>query len=232
MKTRNDQIAVLSLPSSGSTWFAKQLIESTGLIAPPDDNYEFFQPMRNLCHYSQLSRCFGLETPSLYRNIARRDNHQFDEVYRYTWANMDYTFCKEVWSFAKLADFEKHFRCVVLTRSAEETFPPNRLRVFGWYDAIWRSYIEVRGFEPTAMHGQPSPLDIAREAHRWATGDMLESAAAFQVPIIKYHTLTSGTYHEVLREVEQGWLKEIDTEKLANLIIETREQISRPKVQS
>lgn len=230
MKSRNEQIAIISLPSSGSTWFAKQLIEATGLTPPPDDNYEFFQPLRTQRHELELSKCFGLEIPSLYRNVAipSDDQPKIHEVYNATWGQENFSICKEVWSFAKVAFFNQYFRTVCLTRSPDETFPPNRLRVYGWYDAIYRAYVDLRGqmTEPTGLRHIEGR---ARIGHAFATVAMLGDAQVLKVPVIQYSVLMNGNRKQVYNELNVFWLNtDIDVEKLTDKIMSTREQIKRP----
>lgn len=232
-KNRNDQIALISLPSSGSTWFAKCMIKAFGLQAPNDDNYEFFQPLRSLSYGAELSRCFGLETVSQFKNIATPCNgidlEIFEEVYQTTWEKEPYNFCKEVWSFAKLPLFNQHFRCVCLTRSAEETFPPNRLRVYGWYDAIWNAY-RIYGKVPFAQCYDYKQKAI--EAHNWATQNMLSDAATLDIPVIRYSVIAGGNAAEIAKEIDNGWISKLSISLVGNLvdeIISTRLAIDRPK---
>jgi hypothetical protein len=232
-KNRNDQIALISLPSSGSTWLAKCFIKAFGLDAPNDDNYEFFQPLRTQKYSKELSRCCGLETVSQFRKIVipplDYKPEIFEEVYQATWEQEPYNFCKEVWSFAKLHLFNQHFRCVCLTRSAEETFPPNRLRVYGWYDAIWNAY-RITGTTPRSEWCDH--VAKAAEAHKWATDNMLRDAAELDIPVLRYSVLAGGNEAQVINEIDKDWIAKGSIGPVARLsheIMTTRLAIDRPK---
>src|SRR5450759_2213135 len=128
-------LLMLSLPNSGSTWFAAVLARHL-----PDCRYyekEFFNPICNLKHEAVLRRNFGSELVCCYRNIALPGDARIDDDIRNTWGVEDYTFTKECQSAFKLPAFVRHFKCFVMLRSREQTFPPGRVRVWSFYEHAW-----------------------------------------------------------------------------------------------
>src|ERR1700759_2119445 len=96
-----------TLPNSGSTWLANLLARHL-----PGCRYseEFFNPLRNPKYESILSRRFGCELISCYRNIALDGDRCIDDDIRNTWGMEGFSFTKEVFSPFKLEAFTRHFR--------------------------------------------------------------------------------------------------------------------------
>jgi hypothetical protein len=170
-----------SLPNSGSTWLADMLAKHL-----PDCRYsmEFFNPARNERYETTLSRQFGSELIASYRNIASAGNEFISDDIRNTWGRERFTFTKEVFSPYKLGAFNAHFQCFVLLRSAAESFPPSRPRVWAFYEAGWWSLREA-GITVTGA----TMRERALSAHAVMSARIREDAAMLNVPIIDYQDL-------------------------------------------
>ena len=178
-------LLMLTLPNSGSTWFASLLAEHI-----PDCSYyskEFFNPVCNLKHEMVLRRNFGCELVECYRNIAKRGDKHIDDDIRATWGAEQYTFTKECNSAFKLPVFDRHFNCFVFLRSAANTFPPGRVRVWSFYEHAWFALKEAGLY---GLHGVTT-MDRAVEAHAILTDVILRDAARLKVPVINYEEVFS-----------------------------------------
>lgn len=122
---------ILSMPSSGSDFFARSVAEAT------DWSYydkEWFNPICNLKHFDELQQDgFFCESPSCQDNM-------YDTVHsrRMYWKFLDtgHKLNKEVFNFAKWRWFSQRFDIVCLVRTKQTMFPPSRLRVLQWYESI------------------------------------------------------------------------------------------------
>jgi hypothetical protein len=133
-------IALLSLPNTGTDWFADMLLRQN-----PHLRYyrEFFNPICNPTYENVLNRAFGCEMVDNFASIAKA-HCQHEAVYQETWAKENYNFTKENYSAFKLPWFITHFDCVVLYRRAELSLPGSRLPVKTWYDAMYHSLLRNR----------------------------------------------------------------------------------------
>jgi hypothetical protein len=168
---------MLSLPNSGSTWFAATLAKNIEGCRYFDK--EFFNPVCNIKHELVLREQFGSELVSCYRNIAFGGNSHIHDDIANTWGKEDYTFTKECQSPFKLPIFMKHFTCFAFLRRAEHTFPPGRVRVWSFYEHAWYALREAGHH----CHGDTLE-ERAREAHAIQTAAIIESAELLGVPII------------------------------------------------
>jgi hypothetical protein len=210
-----DSLALLSLPNSGSTWFAQQIAEHTDW-----NRYrmEFFNPLRNPKHYSRLAQHFGCELISCYSNIATGDCHGIDADIRATWGEEDYNFTKEVFSPFKLPVFARNFRCVVLLRAEEDSFPPDRARIWSFYEHAWYALCEA-GIK---LRGD-TVEERARSAAACMSRRLEADARALEIPVIHYRDLFNDG---MLRTTLQGALGEC-TDELYASIRETRKMRDR-----
>lgn len=130
---------ILAMPSSGSDFFARAVARATGWSYY---DKEWFNPMCNLSRYDRLVRAgCGCETVGAYERISWPEvwTHIDDVVQEFS--DEGYVLDKEVFGHSKIQFFrERGFDCIALVRSAESMFPPSRLRVLQWYDAIARSH--------------------------------------------------------------------------------------------
>jgi hypothetical protein len=133
-------IALLSLPNTGTDWFADMLLRQN-----PRLRYyrEFFNPICNPLYENVLNRAFGCEMVDNFAMIAKANGHH-ESVFQQTWAKEHYNFTKENYSAFKLNWFVMHFDCVVLYRKAELSLPGTRLPVKTWYDAMYCSLLRNR----------------------------------------------------------------------------------------
>lgn len=219
----------LSLPNSGSDWFAELVAQCT-----PGARYyrkEFFNPVTNWEHLGTLAEVFGCELPSTAGNLYRQMNHMVDDedialmlsVIDSTWGQQDRWNCnKEVWSFANAAVFQQRFQLWGLSRSAATLFPPSRARVWAWYDAIaCAAAIEATPFREFEQR--------CRMAHGIATGMLQENANRIGFPILDYDRLITGDAFVVMGEIEKLCVTKsvvdgLDMERLLRRVLLERRQ--------
>jgi hypothetical protein len=145
---------LVAMPSSGSDWLSGCMLRAKPELRHPPVK-EFWNPICNLAKYCELAQVFGCETIDTYRNIARIDSYEdidnfltlFDSIWHHDWQ-----FTKEVWHGFHIFILSMRFNCVGLVRDAENTFPPQRLRVYQWYGAIVDSLIVNQRLESHYRH--------------------------------------------------------------------------------
>lgn len=217
---------IISTPNSGSDWLAECIQRATRWRY---FRKEFFNPLTNGPYAETLLSQFGCELATGAENLATCYTQQIDTVIERTWPRDTYDLNKEVWSFCKLPALKAHFDCIVLTRSTSSLFPPSRLRVWQWYDAIWHALKKSGRIELNAA----TPQARAREAHSAATDILLRDATAMSVPQLSYDQLITAEPDEVRRI--STWLATIwplDAEKLAVEIITTRRKKHQPPAEA
>lgn len=175
-------LLMLTLPNSGSTWFAAVLAKHI-----PGCNYydkEFFNPVCNLKYEEVLRRNFGSELVSCYRNIATEGDDFIDDEIKMTWGKENYTFTKECQSPFKLPTFIRHFKCFAMLRSSSMTFPPGRVRVWSFYEHAWHALLAA-GFVVKAT----STVDRAVEAHAIMHQRITLDCKQLGVPLLEYQEI-------------------------------------------
>jgi hypothetical protein len=177
----DESLLMLTLPNSGSTWLAEQIAAHSRWSRY---HPEFFNPLRNPKHYAPLAEQFGCELIDCYRNIARGGDEWIEQDIDDTWGTEDFNFTKEVFSPLKLEVFCRMFRCFVMLRNEEDTFPPKRIRVWSFYEHAWAAACE--GGVPLGG-GTVEARAIA--AFRWMQSRLLADADRFGVPVIHYRDL-------------------------------------------
>jgi hypothetical protein len=213
-------LLMLTMPNSGSTWFAKLLAE--GLPGCRYYDKEFFNPVCNLKHELTLRRNFGSELVGCYKNIASPGDVYIDDDIVSTWGMENYNFTKECQSCFKLEAFLRHFRVFVFLRPEAESFPPNRARVWSFYEHAWYS-LQYHGYQLEAE----TVVDRVLEAHRIIYAHMLCDAERRRVPIVFYSDLFAEP--EALRERLARALG-YESEDLVDAVIATRVRSDRGSV--
>jgi len=211
---------IVSIPNSGTDWLAS-IIEKWG-SGLRYYRKEFFNPICNPRYGQQLELGFGCELVSCYRNIGVRSADQvktLDDVYRRTWMRENWNFDKENFSAFKVPWLAEHFELVFLYRSYDSMFPPSRLRVLAWYDAIYNALADA----DMAIRSKIGLRERARVAHSLCWDEMIPQARRLGAPILDYNRFCTGNLPAVLRELDQGWLgKVLDVEGAARCVLETR----------
>ena len=205
MGQARDQYLILSLPNSGTDWLCPILARQGGLRYYQK---EFFNPICNPVHGTRLEAAFGCELASCYANIGLpwdRQVETLESLYRTTWAAEPYNFDKENFSPLKVAWFARHFRIVMLHRAASSVFPPSRLRVLAWYDAIYNAM---------ADHGHlvRQAVDLtarAKRAHEVSWVLMRQAAACLDIPVLDYDELCTADRDRVRQSLAVGWIADV-----------------------
>jgi len=141
----SEQLLLVGLPRSGSSW----LYNCIAACLPTEmSTHEFFNPFLNGSsrlvvvdrpHRRRLADAFGSDCYSLslehpngpIRNhrvkvnitIPWQTQPDLEQIYMDTWAQTEYRFTKEVWSFLKLGFLTQKFTCVGLWRAGDLTIP-------------------------------------------------------------------------------------------------------------
>ncbi len=200
---------LLSLPNSGSTWFAKCLAEQ--LRVPYF--MEYFNPLRNFARYGELSRGFGCELLSCSRWIADSPGDDvLDEVWERTWCLDGFQFTKEVFSATKAAWFARRFHTAILISEECLVFPPTRLRVYSFYE---HAICQATANAPEHVS------DRSRFAFRHLRERLLADAQESGIPVIQYRDLLIGTKDSIAESIARtGW--PIDAAACAAECVRTR----------
>jgi hypothetical protein len=200
---------ILSLPNHGSDWLCQILAKHGHGDALRYYHKEFFNPICNPKHAGVLEGAFGCELASGYQNIGVRSCEQeaeLEAVYGESWASERYNFDKENFSVIKVPFFARHFQLAFLYRAVDNVFPPSRLRVWAWYDAIYMGLLSTG----VVLDNEPRDLEErARVAHAACWGEMKHQAEALDAPILDYEKLcTAGSVDELAEHLGSGWIAE------------------------
>jgi len=187
MSASGNQYIILSLPSCGTDWLAT-CIQKTH----PELRYhrEFFNPICNLEHAETLGQAFGCEMIPYHKRIAVPWRNQFETIsdaYLKTWPGSGLNFTKENFSAFKVGFFAGVFKCIGVLRPVHAVFPPPRLRVVAWYNAIFdsiRGYVDQCGNFNDGLVGR-----IVTNSLREARTPLERAVAAFVISSI---VLTRG----------------------------------------
>jgi hypothetical protein len=157
---------ILSMPSSGSDWFADCWRVQENVF-----HKEFFNPITN--PIPNVVDAFGCEMVSHYKKIVNPGDMgpAIQDFIASEW-----TMTKEVWVLDPLPFLEAGLEVTVFLRMAQNTFPPSRVRVYSWYDAIMHS------FGNTLVHKDRTMT--AHYAHNLMQTRLLEAAKRYKLPVI------------------------------------------------
>jgi len=222
---RRRPIALLSLPNTGSDWFASLLLKQN-----PALKYfrEFFNPICNPKYEDELRGAFGCEMVDNYQMIAK-PHGPCEEVYRRTWAREEYNFTKENYSAFNLRWFHGKFDCFVLYRRVEMTLPGGRLQVKTWYDAMYGSLIknkwslerDVRALIDFAAASADTIAKRQVPAFVIYYYKLLKDAHRYNMPVLDYEKLMQSSPEEVVYLVRE-LPGVVDAKQLAQDLCESR----------
>lgn len=172
------------MPNSGSDWLCRSLAACSPGVRYFDK--EFFNPITNGQYGDVLETAFGCEMVSCHRNIAtsvERQREALEAAYAQTWCRESYDFDKEVFAAWKVSWLAEHFELGFLVRDAVGIFPPSRVRVWSWYDAVYNA---LGGTAGLPLHRRAV---IACQAMRI---EIEQSARALGRPVLDYQRLCTG----------------------------------------
>ena len=189
-------VLLAALPSSGSAWIADCYAS-----AYPDQRCtrEFFSATYNWQMAKRLEQDCGdmmyATVPLLAQTL---DRDRVKKLLEDTWEQAGFDFTKEchlAWSLESFAEF---FDCIVLVRSFNFTFPPNRARVIRWYEHLyWSLWINGR-LDMFCIKAGETPTTRAAIAHYFGTRRLCDAAKAIGTKVVvadelcfpdRYHTL-------------------------------------------
>jgi len=217
------QCALLGIPSSGSDWFASCIKKVNPQLKEHPVAKEFFNPICNQEMATQLGSAFGCEMAGTIDSIVVNDESVLTRVYNKTWqAHGELNFTKEVFSQFKARWFEKFFTCIYLVREASLTFPPSRLRVWCWYEAIYHSLLRRFGY--------PEPIGEFADfrvrcvfAHYISLRYLVGSAPCGKV--LDWKTLMLFPEDSLAALFSENLPQELNPEKLASEVVASRSDL-------
>jgi hypothetical protein len=167
--------------------------------------------------------------------FAQKSLAEAENTYAATWMLDRSTFTKEVWSCFRVPFFSARFAMIGLARSAEYTFPPKRLRVLSWYNAIWQSL--VTQYRRHAWHFDPmiatmvdraymevsrSLLHVAVAAHAIATAVMRRDLHAVNVATLDWKNLMLYHGGDLVEYIAASIPPELKPDRVAREVEQTR----------
>lgn len=219
------QLMLLSLPNSGSDWFAR-----TVCAANPDVKYfrEYFNPITNVRHLDLLATEFGCEMASTMGNIVTFNKERAEKVYQETWGKTDFNFTKENYSAFKVEFWTQKFTCFAMTRDVEYSFPASRRGLITTiYDSIYQAMLSNMEHLPTTTRRQMLITENTVEAltnkiimaYVIYKNALIENCKKYNVPVLKWENLMGDKYlvYEELKKVPF-----IDTESWTKVVLDTR----------
>lgn len=192
-------LIILSQNNSGSTWLSRCISREYNCYPK-----EYFNSILNYAVQSDLKGILGNELE--YRALAKTaDPYIFDHAIRNTWkAQSEYTATKENFMVFNVANAIRHFDdVVVLLRSAELCFPPERVRVKVWYNKWWDSLRENEKICPgisahsiTNKYTHQQRAIIAWQICNWK---LETDADKYKIPILRYSDLMDADESELTK---------------------------------
>lgn len=188
-----------ALPSGGSDWFASCIA-----TAMPERKYarEFFCPTVNWHMAPRLNEVVGDVLWFARGNLCRRPwQQQVDRLVAECWQPTGFTFTKENYLTFQLEQFAAHFSIVVLTRTAEETFPPTRHRVMMWYEHFYGALFDS-GLVPVLWQRlATTPMRRAALGQLLFHREQERVARMLGLPVCRMRVLQTGKSPEVYDEL-------------------------------
>lgn len=220
---KRDGLMLAALPSGGSDWIATCIAE-----ANPHLRYarEFFCPTINWRMAARLEQTLG---DTMFANTARmcwpimpRD---VDALLNDTWRQTSFNFTKENYLPFQLEQFAAHFDVLVLLRSFDETFPPNRHRVMQWYEHFYGALVASCRIGRDALDCESTPMTRATVGYYWFAKQLAQTARKIQAPLLTTEFLRTASREEIARALPSELMESLAT---ASRIVETRQDIPRP----
>lgn len=227
---------ILSLPSSGSDWFANCVCQATGWKYYVK---EWFNPLTNLPMADALiDALLGCELASTTPYILGQfpQGTERDRVARLReklfgkYVSQGWQLDKEVWAFGRAYWFAEHFDCMVLARTKKNVFPASRLRVLQWYESIGVAATQHAPYGQPRIHDRGF-LDRVRIGFDTALSRLINAAAAYKLPVVWWDDLgaeDSATRNGLSSARE--WIGDSDTyNRLCQVVCETYQSKCTPK---
>lgn len=219
------RLLLASVPSSGSDWLAKCFVEAvpelvTPAVADPmryGQVKEFFNPICNQ-KCGPVADYFGCELHSSMGKLTRSLEHEELEHVMCHWPE-NATFTKETFAVFQLPRLASRFQIVSLVRSTSNTFPPNRLRVWSWYQNIGLAL------------GSPLMEKVGVRAHAMAAHvaycEVLKSLSP--TPTLEWERLMwqPNEVWEMLRAALPEWLDDVQVGAIAEQVSKTADTKGR-----
>lgn len=220
-----NQTMLLSMPNSGSDWFASVILKTDSKI-----KYfrEFFNPVANKKYFDCLSEGFGSELTSSYKKIACFSGEQlYEKIYAATWLKEQLNFTKENYSAFKIPFFIKKFNCIAFTRQITNSFPPVRDEVFDWYEAIYFSMVEnIKTLPEETQELMKVSVKICNNrqqkilmCHYIYQKLFLKFCQEYKIPVIRWEFLM-GDHKDIIEELKE--ITFLNKESLISNIIQSR----------
>ena len=129
----------------------------------------------------------------------------------------------------KVRFFAEHFELAFLFRPADNVFPPSRLRVWAWYDAIYTALV-AQGVIEEREHLDLQERALAAHAACWS--EMRAAAADLGAPILDYETLCkASSASAVAYHLNVGWIAEaVDVKAAAAEVFASRQYKTKAPV--
>jgi hypothetical protein len=221
---------LLSLPNSGSDWFAKCFLSDEKI------KYfrEFFNPIVNPNFENQLIECFGCELPGTIEMIAApHSKENLMRLVQQTWKTTNYNFTKENYSTFKIDFFHQIFQCFILRRKLELCLPGfKREQVMTWYCSLFQSlkhnlhHLEsldknLYNISKTAIQKANTINKQQVAAHVIYDLHQMKQAKKFNIIVFEYDELMTASFDEL-----ENKIKTIDnilnSSYITEMIIKTR----------
>lgn len=224
------QLLLVGMSDSGTNWLAKTIVDAAR--QPLRYCREFFNPICNLRYAPTLVKGWGCEVPSTIPMLARASETQpeLQAIYDLTWRKEAYTFTKENYSVWKLGFLRQHFDLVAIYREASSLWPPARLRVITWYNAVYESIQMNRGGYDSAFVADVlryrDGLSIAQRAeagHALSVNYLLRECARLSVPVMPYSWCLTASEAELVQYARSTTLKDyVIPAQWARAVVTTR----------
>jgi hypothetical protein len=212
-----DGLLLAALPSGGSDWVAQCLLEA-------DDSLvyfrEYFCPYVNWQDAEQLENVVG---DTMFCNTKRMGQNttteKVNQLLDGTWRKTGYTFTKENYIAFQLEQFAQFFTTVVLVRSFNDTFPPSRRRVIGWYEHFYAAMLVNDRLTKEVIRMGTTPTNRAAIGHWCFTQQLKWTAKRLSLPLLDFSVLARASDVELFDHT-QGVA--VDRQRFVDAVMRTR----------
>jgi hypothetical protein len=223
LMSANDGVLLAALPSGGSDWVASCIQRANPFLIYAR---EFFCPMCNWQHSQRLEQTVG---DTLHNNTLKMiepiSRLEVESLLNDTWRTTDYCFTKENYLAFQLEPFSYFFDIVVLVRSFEDTFPPNRRRVMSWYEHFFCSIVSSKKAKDAQYLGT-TPMNRAAIGHFLWANQLKAMAAKLGLPILDFGTLMHGDQDQISLMLDDV---PFSPQCFTDAVLESRKEIERPQ---
>jgi hypothetical protein len=208
---------LLSLPGQGSDFFIGCIVDANINLKY---TREFFNPAcASIEHKNQIEQAFGCEyNPD---KIFVNKHNTLEYIFQNTWNKTDLNIAKEVFGFAKVSFYKKHFDLFCLYRNRSCTFPTSRAE---YLISIFDFLISNESNNEIKLYLKNFKDPIEKQALTHVLCWAIQFQEAQDVQVINYSQLMNLEKEELNKYLDEKLPKELYNPIVCDNIIQRRQK--------